>query len=413
MSTEITLTTDGLLLNWLKSVGEPVTSGEIVAEVEADKATFEIESPADGVLLEVRAEVGDELAEGAVIGLLGEPGEVTESAVAPQPEAEPSTPTPAPEPSTNGASSSAMENGRLKASPVARRVAEERGIDLTQVTGTGPNGRIVKSDVENFTPSAAPAAASSTSSSSTGMAIAGQTWGDLPSSEGVEIIDVSRMRRAIAENTILSKQQVPHFYVTTEIDVAELLKLRKQLNAELAEDGIKISVNDMVVKATAITLRRFPNLNSHFYGDKIVRFKDINVGIAVALPDNGLMNVVSHNADKVALSEMAVQHKEMFARAREGKVKPNDLKGATFTVSNLGSYDVDVFSAIISPPEAGIIAVGTAKQVPVVLEDGTLGIGSRMKVTISVDHRVSDGAEGAEWLRTFKGLIENPVRLLV
>jgi pyruvate dehydrogenase E2 component (dihydrolipoamide acetyltransferase) len=239
------------------------------------------------------------------------------------------------------------------------------------------------------------------------------TWGKLPAGEGIEIIDVSKMRRAIADNTVLSKQNVPHFYVTVDIDVEPLLALREQLNASLAKEGIKISVNDMVVKAAALTLRQFPNLNTHYYGDKLVRYKQINIGIAVALPNNGLMNIVARDADRTTLSVLAQQNKEMAARAREGKVKPDDIRGATFTVSNLGPYNVEQFGAIINPPEAGILAVASARKTPVVLPDGTLGVGQRMKVTISVDHRVSDGAEGAEYMVAFRNFIENPMRLLV
>ncbi|MCL4255888.1 MAG: 2-oxo acid dehydrogenase subunit E2, partial [Anaerolineae bacterium] len=220
------------------------------------------------------------------------------------------------------------------------------------------------------------------------------------------------MRRAIADNTILSKQMTPHFYVTVSVDVAPLLKLRSQLNANLEGDA-KISVNDLIVKAVALALRKFPNLNSHYYGDKIVRHHRINIGIAVALPNNGLLNVVAKDADKMALSAMAVANKAMFERAREGKVKPDDIKGATFTVSNLGPYQVDSFSAIISPPEAGILAVSSAKKVPIVLDDGTIGVGERMNLTLSVDHRVSDGAEGAQFMVELRALIENPMRLLV
>jgi pyruvate dehydrogenase E2 component (dihydrolipoamide acetyltransferase) len=220
------------------------------------------------------------------------------------------------------------------------------------------------------------------------------------------------MRRAIADGVILSKQQIPHFYVTVEIDVEPLLNLRKELNASLEEEGIKISVNDMLVKAAALTLRKFPNLNTHYYGDRMVRHQRINIGVSVALPNNGLINVVAHDADKRSLSDLAVENKAMYERAREGKIKPEDPRGATFTISNLGPYDVDHFSAIISPPEAGILAVGSAKKIPIVKEDGSLGVGSRMKVTISVDHRVSDGAEGAEYMQAFRELLENPIRLL-
>ncbi len=305
---------------------------------------------------------------------------------------------------------------------MARNIADERGIDLSQVSGTGPGGRIVKRDVLSFKPGEQPAPAPTTKEAQTPSSptappskVGGTpTYGALPQGDHVEIEDISRMRRTIADNTVISMQMTPHFYVTVDdIDVEPLLALRKQLNAELESEGIKISVNDMVVKAVALTLRKFPNLNTHYYGDKLVHHKNINVGIAVALPNNGLINVVAKDADKTALSVMAQDNKAMFARAREGRIKPDDIKGATFTVSNLGPYNVSHFAAIISPPEAGILAVSSAKKVPVVLEDGTVGVGTRMAVTLSVDHRISDGAEGAEFLQEFKALIENPMRLLV
>jgi pyruvate dehydrogenase E2 component (dihydrolipoamide acetyltransferase) len=317
----------------------------------------------------------------------------------------------------NGQAGSVTPEGRVKASPLARNVAADKGVDLGQVAGTGPGGRIIKKDVEGFTPGAAPAAAPTQPAaqvSAPAASLGGRnTWGKLPEGEDVEIIDVSKMRRAIADNTVLSKQQTPHFYVTVDIDVEALLALREQLNASLAKEGIKISVNDMVVKAAALALRQFPNLNTHYYGDKLVRYKKINIGIAVALPNNGLMNIVARDADRTTLSVLAQQNKEMAVRAREGKVKPDDIRGSTFTVSNLGPYNVEQFGAIINPPEAGILAVSSARKTPIVLPDGTIGVGQRMKVTISVDHRVSDGAEGAEYMVAFRALIENPMRLLV
>ncbi len=289
---------------------------------------------------------------------------------------------------------------------MARKIAAERGIDLRQMLGTGPGGRIVKADVENYQPvaaSAQPAAAAG---------IGAPSFGTIPGGADVEVIEIPRMRARIANRMIDSKQQVPHFYVTTEIDVAALLDLRKQLNAGL-DDAHKITVNDLIVKATALTLREFPNLNTHYYGDRLVRNKRIHIGIAVALPQGGLINVVARDADKVSLGTIAAANKEMIARARDGKVKPDDISGGTFTVSNLGAYGVEHFLAIINPPEAGILAIGAAQKVPVVLEDGTLGVGNRMKVTISVDHRVSDGAEGAQFLQRLKQLIETPMRLLI
>lgn len=413
MAEPIVLTTEGLLLNWLKQAGDSVKAGEVVAEVEADKATVEIEAPQDGVLLELKAEVGEELSEGAVIAMIGAAGEGAADSLAEAPAHESAAPAPAAaqaSPATNGGSPATTETGRIKASPVARKIAEDRGIDLARVGGSGPGGRIVKADVENLDPAdQAPAAAPAQPAAAAPRT---QTWGKLPT-EDVEVEDISRMRRAIADGTILSFSSVPHFYVNREIVMDPILALRKQINAELAESGVKLSVNDLLVKAIALTLRGYPNLNSHYYGDRIVRHQRINIGIAVALPNNGLVNVVAHDADRRSLSDLAAANKAMFDRAREGKIKPDDIRGATFSISNLGPYDVDWFSAIISTPEAGMLAVGAAKRKPVVLEDDSIGVATLMGATLSIDHRVSDGAEGAQFLRDLKTMIENPMRLLV
>ncbi len=412
---DITLTMDGLLLNWLKQVGDSVSAGEIIAEFEADKATVEVESPADGVLSETLVDIGDEVDEGTVIARVGDSvsagsngnGSAQKSEPAPATEEEQSEPEPA-QASSNGAPAT-TENGRIKASPLAKKIAEDKGVNLSNVSGSGPGGRIVKADVENYQP---PKAKPASAPTATG-APAYQSYGALPEGDGVEITDVSRMRKAIAKGTITSFNTTPHFYVLVETDVEELLALRKELNDELEEEGIKISVNDMIVKAVALTLKQFPNLNSHYYGDKLVRHKHINVAIAVALPDNGLVNVVSLDADRTSLRAMAEYHKQMFADSREGKIKPEYIKDGTFLVSNLGAYGVESFSSIIDPPQSGALAVGASQKVPIVKEDGTLGVGTRMKVSLSIDHRVSDGAEGAQFLQYFKGLIENPMRLLV
>ncbi len=418
----ITVTMDGTLLNWLKQAGDAVKKGDVVAEIEADKATVEVEATADGVISSLTANPGDSLKEGQVIGTIGAGAAASAPAPVAQPvvlAAEAGAPAGAAA-RTNGAPPAPVtaDDGRVKVSPLARKIAEERGIDLNQVTGSGPGGRIVREDVENFQPGAAarpvaPAAASSAPAvAPAASGITPPPSRKLPEGADVEIIEIGNMRKRIAAVTVESKQQTPHFYVTSEIDVEALLNLRKQLNEGLAEEQ-KITVNDLIVKATALTLRQYPNLNSHFYGDRIVRHKRINIGIAVALPNNGLLYVVAQDADKMALGAMAARNKEMIARAREGKVKAEDISGATFSTSNLGPYDVDHFSAIISPPESGIIAIGTAKKVPVVKADGTLGVGNRMKATISVDHRVSDGAEGAQFLQHFKQLLEAPMRLLI
>ncbi len=431
MSSPITVTMDGTLLNWLKQIGDAVKPGDVIAEVESDKATVEVEAPAAGVLTEQKAQPGDTLTTDMVIGTIGDAGEKAAAPAQPaQKPAEAAAPAakPAPQPivmaaepgapskavaKSNGAPASVTEDGRVKASPIARRIAEERGLDLHQVHGSGPGGRIVKEDVENFTPSAAPAAAPTQPAAAVPSGFAPVPTRKLPEGPDVEIIDVTNMRKRIVAVTVESKQQIPHFYVTTEMDMEALLALRKSLNDSLPEKAAKISVNDMVVKATALTLRLFPNLNTHYYGDKLAHYKRINIGIAVALQNGGLMYVVAKDADKVSLGALAESNKAMIARAREGKVKVEDITGATFSTSNLGPYDVEHFSAIINPPEAGILAVGTAMKVPVVKPDGTLGIGNRMKATISVDHRVSDGAEGAQYLQAFKALIEHPMRLLI
>lgn len=424
MASEIKLTMDGMLLNWLKNVGDAVKAGEVIAEVEADKATVEVQAENDGVLLEQGAAVGDEIKEGTVIARVGAAGETAASAPASKPAAKPAeapaqSAAPAPQQQGNGASSPAAattEDGRIKVSPVARNMAEELGIDLSQVRGTGPGGRIVKADIENFK---APAAASPAAPAQQTAVVSD---GGIPivrlrplpqAADDIEFIDVSRMRRTIAAGTTESAQQIPHFYVTTEMDLGPLMALRKQINAASEQDGIKISVNDMIVKAAALALREFPNLNTHYYGEKLVRYHRINIGIAVAPPGGGVIYIVAKDADKLSLGELATTNKEMIDRARDLKLKPEDTRGATFSTSNLGPYDVEQFAAIINPPESGVLAIGSGRQVPVVQPDGTLGVGLRIKITISVDHRVSDGAEGAAYLQYLKGLIENPMRLLV
>jgi pyruvate dehydrogenase E2 component (dihydrolipoamide acetyltransferase) len=416
--------TEATLLNWTKQVGDQINIGDVIAEVETDKVTVEVESPVAGTILDLQAEPGTVIQVGAVIGHVGAAGEKPQASAPPataqaageQQAAAPSKPSGngaatavSPAPALPPSSPPEEANGNLpdgvRASPVARKLASEKGIDLRQVPGTGPNGRITKADVEGFKPTAAPAAARP-------AAIPAPSFGAVPTGADVEVIELSRLRERIGRRMTESKQQVPHFYVTTEMDVDALLALRKQLNDGLDESQ-KITVNDLLVKATALTLRKFPNLNTHFYGDRVVRHKRINVGMAVALPQGGLINVVARDADKTALSALAQRNKEMIARAREGKVKPDDIEGSTFTVSNLGPYDVEHFIAVINPPEAGILAIGTAQKVPVVNEDASIGVSTRLKITISVDHRVSDGAEGAQFLQAFKELVENPMRLLI
>jgi len=470
---------EGTLVNWTVKPGDEIKKGAVIAEIETDKATLEIESTVEGTLLNLLAEPGDVVAVGTALGYVGAPGEqppegsagAAPAAAAPAEEAAPAaqpgeaelkpqgeaqatitdkaavappagapghtqdveagearteqteaqaTPLPSAEQAAPPPAGDGQFPGGVKASPVARRLAEERGVDLRQVKGSGPGGRVTKSDVEGFQPSATPAAPAAAPApqqpaapAPTAARPAGATYGELPSGPDVVVEDMSRMRARIGQRMLESKQLIPHFYVTTDIDMDAALALRQQINATIEDEAERISVNDLVVKATALALRQFPNLNSHYYGDKIVRNQRINIGIAVALPQGGLINVTAYDADKTALGTMARTNRDMILRAREGKVKPEEISNSTFSVSNLGPYDVDHFIAIINPPEAGILAVGSASKVPVVKDDGTLGVGTRMKVTISVDHRVSDGAEGAEYMQLFKQLLENPMRLLI
>lgn len=400
MAVDITASVDGVLLNWLKDVGDAVSVGEVIAEMDADKATLEIEAPAAGVLLARSAEVGDSVSEGDILGQLGERDAGNGAAL---PAAE--TPAAAADGSAAEPATEALEElpaGRARISPVARRLARERGIDLARVQGSGPGGRIVRADVENYR--------EATSAPASPPAMPQRT--PPPAGDDVEHIRPDSMRRRIAATTIESQQTIPHFYITMDIDAAPMQSFRRQLNETLPEGGARVTVNDLVVKATALTLRDFPNLNSHWYGDRIVRYRRINVGIAVALPAGGLMYVVAQDADSTPLDELAAGNRAMALRAREGRVKLSDLTGATFSTSNLGAWGVSHFAAVINPPEAGVLAFGAAQKVPVVGEDGSLVVGERMSATISIDHRVSDGAEGAAFMQRFRELLERPLSLL-
>ena len=431
---------EGQLVSWTKQPGDSIQKGDVVAEIESDKATVEVEAYTSGTLLEHLVKEGDWVPIGAPIAVIGEPGEeynladlgvegaAAEAEAQPEPAAAPAAAAetaPAKEPlpaedtrqrraavrTEAGADEAGLPDG-VRASPLARRLAEELNVDLRQVQGSGPQGRIVRADVEEFAerapaeqpqPSRAPAYA---------PALTDVGYMQVEPGPDDTVIETPRMRDRIGQRMVQAKLQVPHFYVTTEIAMDQVMNLRKALNERLAERDIKISLNDIIVKAAALTLREFPNLNAAYNGDTIVRYGHINVGIAVAV-EGGLINVVSKDADKTMLSEMAVQHREMIQRAREGKIRPEDVEGETFAVSNLGLWDVDHFIAIINPPSAAILALGTAQKVPVVKEDDTLGVGWRMKATLSADHRVTDGAEAAAFMQTFKAILEDPLRLLV
>ncbi len=400
---------EGVLVSWMKGIGDTIENGEVIAEIESDKATLELESQVAGTMLRLLAEEGDVVPIGGNLAIVGQEGEdisgLAENGKAAEVEAsaaESSEPvsleqTTPPIAEDVGAVKTDYPRG-VKASPVARRYAEERGIDLSKLNGTGPGGRIVRADVEAFVekdPSIPSAGVQAV------RPVSGIESQEMPT---------TRLRQAIGRRMVQSKTTVPHFYVTTDIDMAPALVLRKEINALLSDEQ-KVTVNDMIVKAAALTLRKFPNLNANFAGDRVIIHGDINVGSAVAV-EGGLLTVVQKNTDVTPLALVAEDNKAMIERARLGKSRPNDFESGTFTVSNLGAFDVDHFIAIINPPEAAILAVGTAQQVPVVVE-GELTIGWRMKATISADHRVSDGAEAAQYMQQFKSIMEEPLQLLL
>lgn len=409
---------EAVLVSWLKGIGEQVTKGEVVAEIESDKATLELEALVSGTMLKQLEKEGSVVPVGAKMAIVGEAGEdisgltsggetqaaATEEAPKVDAAAEPA-PAPAAAPVMETAVSAEFPGG-IKATPVARRLAEEKSVDLRRVKGSGPDGRVRRSDVEAYLaapPVAQPGAPMPVTAVPTPVTA-------VPTGPETTEIPTSRLRQAIARRMAESKTSVPHFYVTSDIDMEPALALRKQINALLPEEQ-KVTVNDMVVKAAALALQEFPNLNAAFGGDKIVRHNRIHVGTAVAV-EGGLLTIVQKNTNLTPLAQIAADNRAMIGRARVGKVKPEDVEGSTFTVSNLGAFDVDSFVAIINPPDAAILAVGSARQVPVVV-NGQLAVGTRMKATISADHRVTDGAEAAQFMQALKAILESPLRLLL
>jgi pyruvate dehydrogenase E2 component (dihydrolipoamide acetyltransferase) len=404
---------EGMLVRWVKQVGEEIKKGDVLAEIETDKATVEVESPASGVVLQHIVEQGTVVPVNAPIAVVGGKGEIVsdQSSVSSKKVADekplPTKPTPAPTAQTvSSTETSSIAHGQpsvVKASPLARKIARDNNINLASVQGTGPGGRVVRKDVE--------AALTSNRSPVTSVPPAGPIPSyQLPISTEDKTIPTTKLRQAIGRRLVESKQTVPHFYVTHEFKMDALMDIRKQANAFLP-DHEKLSVNDFIVKAVALALRQFPNLNAAIKENEIIQFGHVNIGVAVTVP-GGLMTVVVRDADAKPLRQISGEVKAMAARAREGKVKPEDVEGSTFSTSNLGMYDVEEFIAIINPPEAAILAIGSAKETPVV-ENGEIKIGWRMKATISVDHRVSDGAEAAQFMQKLAEFLENPVRMLV
>lgn len=406
--------TEGVIANWLKKMGDDVKSGDIIAEVETDKATMELEAYEDGKLLYIGVDAGDSVPIDGVIAVIGEEGAdyqtllaanarkkapeaPAQEAVSPAKEEKENTSAPAKQQSSTA-------NGRIKASPLAKRMANEKGYDLSEIPGTGEGGRIVRRDVESFVPSVSTPAASEKATA------AGQA-ASLPSVVGEESFEEatnSQMRKTIARRLAESKFTAPHFYLTMEINMDRAVEARKSIN-EVAP--VKISFNDIVLKATAAALRQHPDVNVSWQGDTLRKNHHIHIGVAVAV-DEGLLVPVVRFADNKSLSHISAEVKELATKAINKQLQPADWEGNTFTISNLGMFGIEEFTAIINPPDACILAVGGIKQTPIV-KDGQIVPGNVMKVTLSCDHRAVDGAVGAAFLKTLKGLLEDPVRIMI
>ncbi|WP_448530257.1 pyruvate dehydrogenase complex dihydrolipoamide acetyltransferase [Raineya sp.] len=410
--------TEGVVVKWHKKVGDSVKSGDLLAEIETDKAVMELEAYEKGTILYLGVQEGGKIAVDEILYIIGEPdadwktllqaaqgGTSLPSAQNVTATSASNTPTTTSENFTQDTDS----NGRIKASPLARKMARELGYDLAQIKGTGDGGRITKSDVENFKPSAQPqptatqptvtqgSTASETKTISTGAGF-----------EQYEEINVTQMRKTIARRLSESKFSAPEFYLTVEIKMDNVMQMRSRLN-ELSP--VKISFNDIVIKATAMALKQHPKVNSSWLGDKIRVNYHVNIGVAMAVED-GLLVPVVRNADMKSLSQIASEVKDFSQKAKDKKLQPKDWEGSTFTISNLGMYNIDEFTAIINPPDACILAVGGIKET-VIVEKGEMKIANIMKVTLTCDHRVVDGATGAEFLKTLKANLEEPMRMLV
>jgi pyruvate dehydrogenase E2 component (dihydrolipoamide acetyltransferase) len=396
--------TEGVIQSWLKKVGDDIKPGDILAEVETDKATMELENYVKGTLLHIGIPAGGTVPVDAVIAIVGQKGEDISALLnnmndvaAPAAKSEApanSEKTTAPIQATTPASATASNDSRVKASPLAKKLAEEKGVDITKVPGSGDNGRVVKRDIENYKAEGASKPAI-----------------QLPSvvgKESYEEVTVSQMRKAIARRLSESKNGAPHFYLTMSILMDKAMETRKAMN-EISP--VKISMNDIVVKAVAASLRKHPAVNSSWLGDKIRYNHHIHVGVAVAI-DDGLIVPVIKFADTKSISHISAEVKELADKAKNKKLQPSEFEGNTFTISNLGMFGIDEFTAIINPPDACILAVGAAKET-VIAENGQMRVAHVMKVTLSCDHRVVDGAVGSAFLQTLKDLLENPVKILV
>lgn len=420
--------TEGTLVKWHKQVGDSIEIGDIIAEVETDKATMEMEAFDEGTITSIEVQEGDKAPIGAVLAVLDgdgssaapadsgseEKSEAAEKAETETAEAAPETSDSKPAPAPARA-----DGERIKSSPLARKVAEELGVDLSSVQGSGPAGRIVRADVEAAAKGGTKQP-SSNASAAAGLAAAAKSKAAAPApqaiqptvKDGDEIIELTSMRRIIADRLLLSKQTIPHFYLHAEVDAAPLMKLRKEINAQAEQThGNKYSVNDFILKAAINAAQTVPAVNASFTGDSIVRFASVGMSVAIAV-DDGLVTPVIKQAETKSLLQISKEVKDLAVRARDKKLKPNEFDGGTITVSNLGAWGVESFDAIVNPPQALIVSVGGAIEKPVV-KDGQIVPGLRMNLGISCDHRVVDGAVAAQFLAELKKLIEQPALMLI
>jgi pyruvate dehydrogenase E2 component (dihydrolipoamide acetyltransferase) len=409
--------TEGVIAGWHKKVGDAVKKGDLLADVETDKATMELESYKEGKLLYIGAQKGDKVPVNALLCIIGDEKKVdvekivaaakggatsTSGAASPksQPETAAQTQTASAQTAT-AAPAATNENGRVVASPLAKKLASEKGIDINKIAGSGDGGRIIKRDIDNYVPATGGGqAAEKAGQPGKAPAIAGQV--------SFEDVPVSQMRKVIAKRLSESKFTAPEFYLTMEINMDKAVESRAKLNDI---SPVKISFNDMVLKACALALKQHPKVNSSWQGDTIRVNHHVNIGVAVAV-EEGLLVPVVRFADQKSLSTIAGEVKDFAKKAKDKKLQPSDWEGSTFTISNLGMFGIEEFTAIINPPDSCILAIGAINQVPIV-KDGQIKIGNIMKVTLTCDHRVVDGASGAAFLQTLQGLLEEPLRMLV
>lgn len=424
--------TVGTLVNWLKKEGDPVANGDMIAEVETDKATMEVECFEDGVLIKQYCKEGEEVPVGGAIAAIGEAGEAAPAVEAPaentsseastpepaQPEttsapAEPVVEAPVSAPAEVVATASSTSGDRVKASPLARKIAESKGIDLSQIKGSGPNGRIVKADLEAIKEAVSNSVQASEAKAPASAAAAIES---IPTLEALDI-PVSNMRKSIAGALVASKTQAPHFYLQIEVDGAPLANLRKELNQRLADlpkehGGIKFSVNDLTLKASAEAIKRVPAINRSWEGNTIKQHPNVDLAFGVAI-DDGLVTPVIRAAENKSLRQVSNEAKSLIKKAREKKLAPNEMSGSTFTVTNLGMFGISDFYGIINPNNAAILSIGATIKRPIVNDKDEIVIGQTMKIGLSGDHRVIDGAVGAQYLLALKEILETPSLMLV